>query len=137
MVALSCDSVPFPQKERRNPIETPASAQEGDSIMFKVKVIIDGRTYTLSAEEQDGYIEKVAEYVDSQVQQIKSALHTSSVDSATMAAMNIADSYFREKEASRNLQRQLKEALDERGQLNREISDLKMQVFSLSQGKKK
>jgi cell division protein ZapA len=105
--------------------------------MFKVKVIIDGRTYTLSAEEQDGYIEKVAEYVDSQVQQIKSALHTSSVDSATMAAMNIADSYFREREATQNIQRQLKDALDERGKLNREISDLKMELFKATQGRKK
>lgn len=105
--------------------------------MYKVKVIIDGRSYTLSAEENDGYIEKVAEFVDGQIQQIKNALHTSSVDSASMAAMNIADSYFHEKQASHNLQRQLKEALDERGKLNREISDLKMEVFSLSQGKKK
>lgn len=105
--------------------------------MVKIKVVIDGRGYTLSAEENDGYIETVAEYVDGQIGQIVAALHTSAVDSATMAAMNIADSYFREKEASRNLQRQLKEALDERAKLNREISDLKMEIFSLSQGKKK
>lgn len=105
--------------------------------MYKIKVTIDGRSYTLSAEENDGYIEKVAEFVDGQIQQIKSALHASAVDSASMTAMNIADSYFREREASRNLQRQLKDALDERAKLNREISDLKMEIFSLSQGKKK
>lgn len=104
--------------------------------MYKVKVIIDGRGYTLSAENDDGYIERVAEYVSDQIGQINNTLHTSAVDSATMAAMNIADSYFRERDASQNLQRQLKDALDERAKLNREISDLKMQIFSLSQKKK-
>lgn len=106
-------------------------------MMYKIKVVIDGRGYTLSSENNDGYIEKVAEYVDAQIGQINAALHTSAVDSATMAAMNIADSYFHEKQASQNLQRQLKDALDERAKLNREISDLKMEIFSLSQGRKK
>jgi cell division protein ZapA len=104
--------------------------------MYKIKVSIDGRSYTLSAEKNDGYIETVAEYVDDQIGQIKAEPHASAVDAASMAAMNIADSYFREKEASRNLQRQLKEALDERAKLNREIADLKMEVFSLSNKKK-
>ncbi len=102
---------------------------------YKVKVTIDGRGYTLSTENNDGYIETVAEYVDSQISQIEAALHTSAVDSATMAAMNIADSYFHEREATQNIQRQLKEALDERAKLNREISDLKMEIFRLSQKK--
>ena len=36
-------------------------------MMYKIKVVIDGRGYTLSSENNDGYIEKVAEYVDAQI----------------------------------------------------------------------
>jgi cell division protein ZapA len=52
-----------------------------------------------------------------------------------MAAMNIADSYFQERNSSENLRRQLKDALDEASSLKREISDLKRENFRLSQGK--
>ena len=96
--------------------------------MFKVKVIIDGRTYTLSAEEQDGYIEKVAEYVDSQVQQFKSALHTSSVDSATMAAMNIADKYYKAQDGTDGLRLQVKDYAEECARLRAEVARLKKEA---------
>jgi cell division protein ZapA len=96
--------------------------------MFKVKVIIDGRTYTLSAEEQDGYIEKVAEYVDSQVQQIKSALHTSSVDSATMAAMNIADKYYKAQDGTDGLRLQVRDYAEECARLRAEVARLKKEA---------
>jgi cell division protein ZapA len=102
---------------------------------YKVKVNIDGRPYTLTAAENDGYIEHVAEYVTKQIKQMKGVAHASSVDAVTMAAMNIADSYFQERNSSENLRRQLKDALDEASSLKREISDLKRENFRLSQGK--
>ncbi len=101
----------------------------------KIRVTIAGRNYLLTADENSGYIQQIAEYVSDQIAQSEGMARSSAVDAATMAAMNIADSYFREREAGENLRRQLKEALDESGNLKREISELKRENFRLSQGK--
>lgn len=102
---------------------------------YKIRVTIDGRDYTLSSDQNDGYIEQVAEYVDAQITMVSEALHASAINAATMAAMNIADSYYQEKFSSENIRKQLKEALDDNARLKREISDLKMENFRLSQKK--
>lgn len=102
---------------------------------YRITVTIDDRNYTLTSEENDGYIEKVAEYVDNQIENVRDMARASAIDAATMAAMNIADNYFHERSAAENLRRQLKEVLDETGSLKREISDLKRENFRLSQGK--
>lgn len=77
---------------------------------YRIEVNIDGRRYALTAAENDGYIEKVAEYVDTQIKEVGAAMRSSAVDSATMAAMNIADSFFQEKIASAEVVTQLIEA---------------------------
>lgn len=102
---------------------------------YRITVTIDDRDYTLTSAENDGYIEKVAEYVDQQIENVRDAARASAIDAATMAAMNIADNYFHERGAAENLRRQLKEVLDETANLKREISDLKRENFRLSQGK--
>lgn len=103
----------------------------------KVTVTIDGREYTLTSTDSAApYMEEVASYVDSQIDAVKNGIRVSAIDASTMAAMNIADSYFRERTASENLRRQLKDALDDANKLKKEISDLKMENFRLSQGKR-
>lgn len=101
----------------------------------KVRVTIAGRDYTLSTDGQSEYVEQTAEYVNQQINMIDAVLPVSAVDAATMAAMNIADSYFQEHSAAENLRRQLKDALDDAARMKREISDLKMENFRLSQKK--
>lgn len=103
----------------------------------KVTVTVDGREYTLaSSDSNPQYMEQVAEYVDSQINTIKTVVRVSAIDAATMSAMDIADSYFKERTASENLRGQLKAALDEANKFKKEISDLKMENFRLSQNRR-
>lgn len=101
----------------------------------KVTVTIAGRDYTLLAAEEDGYVQQVAAYVDGQVKQAVDAAHVSLLDGALMAATNIADAYFKEKETAENLRRQLKEYLDEATRTKLELSEAKREIFKLQSKK--
>ena len=48
-----------------------------------------------------------------------------------LAAMNIADQFFKEQEASENLRRQIKDGLDENAGLKMELSEAKREIFKL------
>ena len=77
----------------------------------RVTVTIAGQEYTLVGTEEASYTEKVAAHVDAKVEEVLSGAHVSLVDGAILAAVNIADEYFKEVEAAENLRRQLKEQL--------------------------
>ena len=87
----------------------------------RVTVTVDGRSYTLIAAEEEAYVQKVAAYVDNQVKAVIQGSKVSSVDAATLAAINVADQYFKEMAASENLRRQLKEYLEEGAKQKLEI----------------
>ena len=74
----------------------------------RVTVTIAGQEYTLVGTEEASYTEKVAAHVDAKVEEVLSGAHVSLVDGAILAAVNIADEYFKEVEAAENLRRQLK-----------------------------
>ena len=97
----------------------------------RVTVTIDGRSYTLIAAEEEAYVQKVAAYVNNQVKSVIQNSKVSSVDGATLAAINLADQYFKEMAASENLRRQLKEYLEEGAKQKLEISELKREIFKL------
>ena len=56
-------------------------------------------------------------------------------DAAVLAAMNIADQYFKEQEAAENLRRQIKENLEEANRLKLELSEAKREIFKLQNRK--
>ncbi len=101
----------------------------------KVTVSIAGQTYTLVATEDEGYMEKVAAHVDAKVQEVLNETHVSQVDGAILGALNIADEYFKEVEASENLRRQLKEYLEEATRMKLELSEAKREIFKLQNKK--
>lgn len=101
----------------------------------RVAVIIDGREYNILAAEEAEYVKKVAALVDQHIKTVIDSTRVSSVDGATLAAMNIADQYYRETEASENLRRQLKEYLEEGAKQKLEISELKREIFKLQNKK--
>lgn len=74
---------------------------------YKVKAVIDGRTYNLSTDVDDGYIERVAAYVNQEIVSVTEVMHASAIDAATMTCMNIADNYFREHVAAESLRREI------------------------------
>lgn len=102
----------------------------------RVTVTIAGQEYTLVATEDQGYVEKVAGHVDTKVQEVLDGSKVSLVDAAVLGAVNIADEYFKEVEASENLRRQLKEYLEEATKLKLELSEAKREIFKLQNQKK-
>ena len=56
------------------------------------------------------------------------------VEGAVLAALNVADEYYKEQEASENLRRQLKESLEEHTRLDAELSEAKREIFRLQSG---
>ena len=102
-----------------------------------VTVEIAGQEYTLVAAEEAGYVEKVAGHVDAKVREVLSGAKVSMVDGAVLAALNIADEYFKEQEAAENLRRQLKEYLEEATKTKMELSEAKREIFKLENQLKK
>ena len=101
----------------------------------RVTVTIAGQEYTLVATEEEGYVEKVAQHVDAQMKQVLDGARISLVDGAVLTAVNIADEYFKEVEASETLRRQLKEYLEEATKMKMELSEAKREIFKLQNKK--
>ena len=101
----------------------------------KVTVSIAGQEYTMVAAEDESYVRKVAAHVDGQVREVMDQGRLSLADSAVLAAMNIADQYYREQAASENLRRQIKEGLEEAARLKNELSECKSESFKLQNRK--
>lgn len=97
---------------------------------YKVTVNIAGRDYTLVAAEDEAYVRRCAAHVDTQLREI-SVSRISQADAAVLAAMNIADQYFKEVDAAENLRRQIKENLEEANRLKLELSECKREIFKL------
>lgn len=90
---------------------------------------ICGEEYTLVAEENAAYMEKVGSLVDEKMTEVMESAHVGRTDAAVLAALNMADELLKAQEASENLRRQLKTYLDEATRAKNEASDLKRQLF--------
>lgn len=97
----------------------------------RVTVTIAGQDYTFLADQEPTKVEKIAAHVDAKVREVVDGSPLSLVDGATLAAMNIAEEYFKEVEASENLRRQLKDYLEEGASLKQELSEAKREIFKL------
>ena len=75
----------------------------------KITVSIAGQEYTMVAEEDEAYVQRCAAMVDSQVREVMGGARLGLSDAAVLAAMNIADQFYREQDASENLRRQIKD----------------------------
>ena len=77
------------------------------------KVEIFGRYYTIKGVNDQEYLEKLAKYVDSQMRKVTSA--TGTVDTlkvAILAALTIADSYFRQQKELEDADKELERSID-------------------------
>ena len=92
-----------------------------------------GQDYTLVADENASYMEKVGAMVDKKMRELMDTAHVSRSDAAVLAAINLADDLLKNQEAGENLRRQLKTYLDEATAAKNEVSDLKRQLFKYQQ----
>ena len=95
----------------------------------KVTVSIAGQEYTLVGTEDESYVRRVAAHVDAQIREVEAGGRMSLVDGAVLAAVNIADQYFKEQESGENLRRQIKESLEESARLTTELSAATREIF--------
>lgn len=101
----------------------------------KVSVSIAGREYTMVAVEDEAYVRRVAAHVDGQIREVSDQGRLSQTDAAVLAAMNIADQYFREQSTEENLRRQIKEALEQSAKLESALSECRRELFKLQNRK--
>jgi cell division protein ZapA len=101
----------------------------------RVTVDICGQEYTFVAEEAPSYMQKVGSYVGAKMSDLLSSAKVGRTDAAVLAAANIADELFKEREASEGLRRQLKQYLDEASRAKNEASELKRELFKLQNRK--
>ena len=93
--------------------------------MQRVNVTIDGKTYTIVSEDDENHIRRSAELVDKCIGETKQNGRLSSVDGAILAAMNIADKYFKAQQSSDNMRAQIRSYADECAHLRSELNKLK------------
>lgn len=95
----------------------------------RVTVSICGEEYTFVADEAPSYMQKVGAYVNTKMDEVLTSAHVGRTDAAVLAAANIADELFKEREAGESLRRQLKEYSDEVSRARSEVSELKRELF--------
>lgn len=92
-----------------------------------IEVVIGGKVYTLSGYESQEYIQKVASYLNrkiSELEQLEGYSRMTLDNKALMLELNIADDYFKTKEAADQTDRDI----DNR---DKEIYDLKHELIQL------
>lgn len=101
----------------------------------RITISICDEEYTFVAEEAPSYMQKVGSYVNTKMDEMLTGAKVGRTDAAVLAAANIADELFKEREASEALRRQLKQYLDEAAQAKNEVSELKRELFKLQNRK--
>lgn len=101
----------------------------------KITINICGEEYTFIAEESPSYMQKVAALVDAKMGEVLQGAKVSRTDAAVLAAVNIADEYYKNLRSSENLRAQVKGYLDEASRAKAELSELKRELFRLQQNK--
>lgn len=61
-----------------------------------VEVTILGKRIILRSDGNDDYVREVAQYVDEKMEEAQKATKSSTINVAILAAMNIADDFFKE-----------------------------------------
>ena len=103
----------------------------------RVTVTIGNQSYTLVTSEDSAYVKEIAAYVDQQFEQVMEGSPLSISDGAILTTMNVAEQFFKEREAADNLRSQLKEYLDEASRLKLELAEAKREIFRLQNDQKK
>ncbi len=96
-----------------------------------ITVTIMGQEYTLKASEEQGYVEKIAALVDKEIESVIKGSGASHLRGSVLAAMNLADNYYKEQNKCQELENQIKERTEEIAKLQMEISRQKQEIFKI------
>lgn len=79
----------------------------------RVKIMVDGKTFTLMGQESTEHIQKVATYIDEKMKEIRSSSTSITMDASlayVLTSLNVGDDYFKALEERETLLARLKEA---------------------------
>ena len=108
----------------------------------RITITINNRDYTLVSADTKEHMEMVAEYIDKKIGEITFASggNLTIQDTSILAAINVADDYFKSEETADNLRSQIKQYIDEasaasfkNSQLETEIARLKAEIKALKE----
>lgn len=102
----------------------------------KLTVTIDDQSYTLVADQDPEYMKKVAQHVDAKVQELRAGGRVNAMDAAILAALNIADEYFKLQEDGVRLRSQIKGYVEEATDLKMQLSEAKREIVKLQNQKR-
>lgn len=91
-------------------------------MLNRVVVTIDGLEYTVVSEDGESCIRRSAALVDQNINTVKKAASMSALSAAVLAAMNVADQYYKAMESADDLRRQVKDYAEENGKLRGELA---------------
>lgn len=97
----------------------------------KTKVLIDGQVYSLSGQESEEYIQKVALYINNKLDEVKKSDNGQLMSTRllnVLLALNIADELFKERDSVSNLEAFLSDK-------DRKIEDLQAIIDENEQSK--
>ena len=98
-----------------------------------LKVIINGKTYTISGYESEEYLQKIARFINNKYEAFQSTdafRHLNTELRNILMQINLADEYYKLVEQKEELERQLEEK-------NKEIFDLKHELISKKEEERK
>ncbi len=104
----------------------------------RVEVFIEGRAVILTGEEPEDYIKSVAEYVDKKYKEVKniSSGNVSSSMLSVLAAINITDEYFKEREKNLALQEKNNQFENNNSENSSKLSDAYEELAQLKEKNK-
>ncbi len=97
----------------------------------RVTVSIGGNTYTLISDESEENIRRVAQYVDAKILEVRGSTKGSDVDVTVLAALTIAEDYFKAVDVAENARSQILNCLDDATKARAEVAELKREIAKL------
>ncbi|CAK7065036.1 cell division protein ZapA [Tissierella sp.] len=99
----------------------------------KINILIDGRNFTVvGTTDNEDYVRSLARYVDKRIRELASKNdRLCQTSSATLAALNIADEFFKTKARLEQLENQSKDPMEKYGNVISELEKAKSTIQSL------
>lgn len=94
-------------------------------------VTIAGSEYIVMAGETEEYVQKVAEYVDSKMQEVLKAGNISVMMASILTSVNICDECFKAKQNSENMRTQLKAYVADASRAKVELNEAHREIERL------
>ncbi|WMJ21811.1 cell division protein ZapA [Paludicola sp. MB14-C6] len=102
--------------------------------MNKIKIVLCGKEYTIQTDESVSYVKKIAEALDSRIEDFMSQNETVSVTSASMlVSLGLMDDCMKAASDKDNLRKQVIDYLEEATKARTQIMELKKEVEALRQ----